>query len=297
MNKELFEGIINNHQDLLIDTPIEFNERSVSYTSDDAIYRTAKLACLNLGFIEKDAECLGLAWEKMVSDTGSSAPTQWPNKRNYFNFHNAVAENRFPSCDKNLGLYVVAPDANWIKFLAEQNVPTIQLRLKSSDQNLIESEIVKSIEAVKNKNCRLFINDHWKLAIKHQAYGVHLGQEDLDIADIQAIKNSGIRLGLSTHGYAEMIKADHFSPSYMALGAIFPTTLKKMETAPQGLGRLNQYAKLMNSYPLVAIGGIDELNIENALKSGVGSAAVVRAVINAKDPSQAIRILKSKFNH
>lgn len=293
MIKELFDGIVNSHQDLFLEN--NFNESAISYSSDDEIYRTSKAACLKLGFIEKDAECLGFAWQKMIADSHSITPSQWPNQRKYFDILDKSGDQIFPPCDKSLGLYVVAPDANWIEYLANQNVPTIQLRLKSTDQNLIESEIIKSIAVVKNSHSRLFINDHWQLAIKHQAYGVHLGQEDLDIADIDAIRKSGIRLGLSTHGYAEMIKADRFSPSYMALGAVFPTTLKKMETAPQGLGRLRQYVKLMNNYPLVGIGGIDESNMAEVIQSGIGSVAVVRAVINATDPADSIKRLMTKF--
>ncbi len=96
------------------------------------------------------------------------------------------------------------------------------------------------------------------------AYGVHLGQEDLDALapeELQTLRASGLRLGVSTHGYAEMLRADAVGPSYIAMGAVFPTTLKKMATAPQGLGRLAAYAKLMKSYPQVAIGGMGKNNL------------------------------------
>jgi thiamine-phosphate pyrophosphorylase len=298
MNQALFDGIIKSHQDLFLESGSTVNDSSSTnllFTSSNEIYRASKAACFKLGFIDKDAECLGYAWQKMIQESHSFDPKQWPDKPSYFNLQPFPRENAFPTCDKKLGLYVVAPDAKWIEYLAQRNVQTIQLRFKSNDPNLIESEIIQSVAAVKNSRSRLFINDHWELAIKHQAYGVHLGQEDLDIADIKAIRQSGLRLGLSTHGYAEMVKADQYSPSYMALGAVFPTTLKKMETAPQGLGRLYRYAHLMRDYPLVGIGGIDESNMTEALKSGVGSLAVVRAVINAADPALAIKHLESKF--
>ena len=96
--------------------------------------------------------------------------------------------------------------------------------------------------------------------------------------------SSGLRLGISTHGYAEMLRADALSPSYIALGAVFPTTLKRMATAPQGLARLNAYARLMQGTPLVAIGGIDTPRLADVLVSGVGSVAVVRALIGADNP-------------
>ncbi|MEY4121640.1 MAG: hypothetical protein RLZZ457_478, partial [Pseudomonadota bacterium] len=100
------------------------------------------------------------------------------------------------------------------------------------------------------------------------------------------------RLGLSTHGYAEMLRADAVSPSYIALGAVFPTTLKRMQTAPQGTGRLYAYAQLMQHSPLVAIGGIDEATISVVMRSGVGSIAVVRAITGSDAPEAAAHKLQ-----
>jgi thiamine-phosphate pyrophosphorylase len=104
-----------------------------------------------------------------------------------------------------------------------------------------------------------------------------------------------MRLGISTHGYAEILRAIAYQPSYIALGAIFPTTLKAMETAPQGIGRLHQYAKLLKGFSLVGIGGVDESNIRQVIECKVGSVAVVRAVIQAQDYQGAIARLQSYF--
>jgi thiamine-phosphate pyrophosphorylase len=103
-------------------------------------------------------------------------------------------------------------------------------------------------------------------------------------------------LGLSSHGYAEMLRADRFSPSYLAMGAVFPTTLKRMVTAPQGTGRLGTYARLMRDYPLVAIGGIDSSRLPEVLASGVGSVAVVRALVGAEEPEAMAASLQSVIN-
>ena len=133
----------------------------------------------------------------------------------------------------------------------------------------------------------LFINDHWQAAIAADAYGVHLGQEDLDALtseNLERIRTAGLRLGVSTHGYAEMVRADRVSPSYVAVGAVFPTTLKQMATAPQGIARLDAYARLLRCYPQVAIGGIDAERLPGVLATGVGSVAMVRALIAADDP-------------
>jgi thiamine-phosphate pyrophosphorylase len=110
-------------------------------------------------------------------------------------------------------------------------------------------------------------------------------------APLQALRLAGLRLGLSSHGYSEMLAAYAWRPSYMALGAVFPTTLKKMQTAPQGLGRLTQYVRLMQHTPLVAIGGIDLHSLPAVMQSGVGSAAVVRAITGAQDTAQAVHAL------
>ena len=141
----------------------------------------------------------------------------------------------------------------------------------------------------------LFINDHWQAAIEHGAYGVHLGQEDLHEyqTHLSEIRAAGLRLGLSTHGYAEMRVAAAVGPSYLALGAVYPTTLKRMPTAPQGPGRLARYARLARDFPLVAIGGIDAQRMPQVLESGVGSVAVVRALVTAADPSAEVSRLKT----
>jgi thiamine-phosphate pyrophosphorylase len=206
-------------------------------------------------------------------------------------FPPAARPNAFASCPLNLGLYAVLPDAVWVARCARAGVPTVQLRFKSEDAGAIEREVRAAVDAVRGTSSLLFINDHWRVAIAAGAYGVHLGQEDLDALRPEAlreIREAGLRLGVSTHGYAEMLRADAVSPSYIAMGAVFPTTLKRMATAPQGPARLDAYARLTRGYPQVAIGGIDEARLPAVLATGVGSVAVVRAIITAQDPEATI---------
>ena len=161
-------------------------------------------------------------------------------------------------------------------------------------QAALTPELEAAVQAVQGTGARLFINDHWQAAIDAGAYGIHVGQEDLDAlegAQLNAIRASGLRLGVSTHGYAEMVRAHAVQPSYIALGAVFPTTLKKMATAPQGVARLQAYVRLMQQYPLVAIGGIAAEQFPAILATGVGSIAVVRALVNAPDPDAAAQQL------
>lgn len=254
------------------------------FSSDAGVYRAAKQACLALGFIEPDAECLANAWQRMSERTGQFDATAWPDQAEDFGMRPWPRPDTFAACPRKLGLYAVLPDAAWVARMARAGVPTVQLRFKSDDAQTIEREVRAAVQAVQGTDALLFINDHWQAAIAAGAYGVHLGQEDMDSADLEEIRAAGLRLGLSSHGYAEMLRADRFSPSYIAMGAVFPTTLKRMVTAPQGTGRLHAYARLLRDYPLVAIGGIDSRALPDVLASGVGSVAVVRALVAAELP-------------
>jgi thiamine-phosphate pyrophosphorylase len=249
------------------------------------------VAAIEMGFIERDAKVLARAWSRMVHQDGGFNPLKWPSRPEHFDllpWTRNMNPKAFAECPKRLGLYAVMSDADWVKKMVDAEVPTVQLRLKSNDKKLIHKQIVQSVDAVKGSKTLLFINDYWQEAIEVGAYGIHLGQEDLETADLDAIRSAGLRLGLSTHGYAEMVYADRLCPSYIAMGAVFPTNLKKMATVPQGLGRLYKYAQLMSHYPLVAIGGIDEGSIHAVAQSGVGSVAVVRAINGANDPKAAV---------
>jgi len=263
------------------------------FSSNDAVYRGAKTACVALGFIEVDAECLALAWQAQTRRTGTFDAGAWPDSPADFAmrpFPPTARDDAFPPCPQELGLYAVLPDAAWVGRMARAGVPTVQLRFKSDDAEAIEREVHAAVEAVRGTGALLFINDHWRAAIEAKAYGLHLGQEDLDALspeELQTLRASGLRLGVSTHGYAEMLRADAVSPSYIAMGAVYPTTLKKMATAPQGVARLAAYARLTRGYSQVGIGGIDEARLPEVLATGVGSVAVVRALVADADPEAA----------
>ncbi|WP_076998492.1 thiamine phosphate synthase [Variovorax sp. KK3] len=264
-----------------------------SFSGDDAVYRGAKSACAALGFIDVDAECLARAWHAQTQGTGRFDANEWPATPADFGmrpFPPTARGDAFPACPDKLGLYAVLPDATWVGRMARAGVPTVQLRFKSDDRDAIQREVKAAVDAVRGTNALLFINDHWRDAIEAKAYGLHLGQEDLDALspqDLQAIRASGIRLGVSTHGYAEMVRADAVSPSYIAMGAVYPTTLKQMATAPQGVARLAAYARLMRGYSQVGIGGVDAQRLPEVLATGVGSVAVVRALVAEADPEAA----------
>ena len=249
--------------------------------------------CRMLGFLEHDAQCVTTAWQAQTQRTGQFSLADWPCAPQDFGIALSPRTTAFPACPHDLGLYAVLPTAQWVQRMAQAGVPTVQLRFKSDDTQAIRQEVRAAVRAVEGTAAKLFINDHWRIAIEEGAYGVHLGQEDMDDAPIDQLRTAGLRLGLSTHGYAEMLRADAVSPSYLALGAVFPTTLKRMQTAPQGTGRLYAYAKLMQHSPLVAIGGIDEARIPVVMQSGVGSIAVVRAITEAANPENAAHSMQT----
>jgi thiamine-phosphate pyrophosphorylase len=299
--RDLADQIVAAHRaaDLAIAIPIyTFAAPPPKIDNEHAIdhYELAgALATIEMGFIESDANVLGKAWSRMVHQDGGFDPFKWPRRPEHFDlipWTRNMNPKAFAECPKRLGLYGVMPDSDWIKRMVDAEIPTVQLRFKSDDKSKIRKQIAQSVAAVEGSKTLLFINDYWQEAMDAGAYGVHLGQEDMETADLEAIRSSGLRLGLSTHGYAEMVYADRFCPSYIAMGAVFPTPIKQMPTAPQGLGRIYQYAKLMSHYPLVAIGGVDETSIHAVAQSGVGSVAVIRAITKAKDPKAAVKHLQ-----
>ena len=196
----------------------------------------------------------------------------------------------FAPLTQPIGFYPVVPTAAWVERLLGWGVRTIQLRIKTADHTPAEisAQIIAAIEAGKAvPGAQVFINDHWQLALAANAYGVHLGQEDLDTADIETLRSADIRLGLSTHTPEELARAKAVQPSYLAIGPVYPTTLKVMPYKPVGLARLAEWAKLAAPYPVVAIGGISLERLPGVLACGVGGVAVVSAVTLAADPRQA----------
>ncbi|MGI8491028.1 thiamine phosphate synthase [Pectobacterium sp. S5] len=198
----------------------------------------------------------------------------------------------FAPTAQRLGLYPVVDSVEWIERLLGVGVKTIQLRIKDRSDEQAEAEVIQAIVLGRRYQAQLFINDYWKLAVKHQAYGVHLGQDDLDTADLAAIKKAGLRLGVSTHDDRELARAVAINPSYIALGHIFPTQTKDMPSAPQGLTELTRHiTDLQDRFPTVAIGGISIDRVPAVLKTGVGSIAVVSAITQAPDWRQATATL------
>lgn len=201
-------------------------------------------------------------------------------------------KGQFKVIAEPLGLYPVVADVELLATLLKAGAKTIQLRVKDANDPTLEAQIMQAIALGRDYRARVFINDHWQLAIKHQAYGVHLGQEDLIDSNLKQLREAGIALGLSSHSYFEILLAKQHQPSYIAFGHIFPTTTKQMPSSPQGLEKLRRYVSLMKGeLPIVAIGGIDAERLESVRATGVDDIAVVRALTEAQDPQAAFTAL------
>jgi hydroxymethylpyrimidine kinase/phosphomethylpyrimidine kinase/thiamine-phosphate diphosphorylase len=185
---------------------------------------------------------------------------------------------------KEIGLYPIVDSSHWLEKLLPLGVKTIQLRIKDKEGVELENEIKRSVALAKKYQANLFINDYWELAIRYNAHGVHLGQEDLDTANIEMIHNSGLYLGISTHSDAEVARAHALKPSYIAFGPIFPTTSKVMSSPAQGIDQLKRLRHQLLNYPLVAIGGITLERLPEVLATHVDGIAVISAITQAEDP-------------
>ena len=197
---------------------------------------------------------------------------------------------------QQLGLYPVVDSVQWLEKLLPLNLNIIQLRIKNLSGAALEQAISRAVALCKNSKTRLFINDYWQLAIKHGAYGVHIGQEDLQDADLAQIQAAGLRLGISTHGCYEFLLAQQLKPSYLAVGAIFPTKTKDMTGQIQGVDNLSQILTLATDIPVVAIGGINHQRAEQVWQTSVDSIAVVTAITEADDYQASVATFKVIIN-
>lgn len=173
--------------------------------------------------------------------------------------------------------------------LSNLGVGTIQLRVKDLEHGQAAALVREAVESVAGTPTKLVINDYWREAIAAGAAHLHLGQEDLATADVAAIRRAGLTLGLSTHDEAELETALAHKPDYIALGPIYPTTVKTMRFGPQGLDRITAWKKRIGAIPLVAIGGITLERAPQVYAAGADSIAVVSDIANADDPETRVR--------
>lgn len=185
--------------------------------------------------------------------------------------------------------YLIVDDARWLERLLPHGVRFAQLRVKDRPEPELRAQIRQARDLCASAGATLVVNDHWRLAIEEGCDFAHLGQGDLDGADLAAIRAAGLRLGVSTHDHAELERALATEPDYVALGPVWPTLLKQMPWAPQGLERVAEWKRRIGGIPLVAIGGLTPDRAREALAAGADSAAVVTDVLRHPDPEERAR--------
>lgn len=185
--------------------------------------------------------------------------------------------------------YPVVDSAAWVGRMLGVGARLIQLRIKDKPEETLRAEIGLALGLAAAAGAILVVNDHWEIAIDEGADYLHLGQEDLDAADLKAIRAAGLKLGVSTHTRDELDRALSIDPHHIALGPIWPTILKQMPFAPQGLERIGEWRRLIGHRPLVAIGGLTPERAAQCLTAGADVVAVVNDVLGASDPEARAR--------
>lgn len=268
------------------------------------IFSTAIVACLVRNYSIKDAIVIARMYlQRGLRRAYTEQQTQkffhggWPEEQADLPYLSNEPLVRLPQVFKpcRTSLYPIVDSSLWVERLLTQGIKCIQLRIKQADEQHIEKEIKQSVVLAKHYHAKLFINDYWQLAIRFNAAGVHLGQEDLHDADINAIHRSGLYLGVSTHCYYEVARAHTHGPSYMACGPIYFTQSKPMAFQPQGIEQLKRWRRTL-SYPLVAIGGINLQRLFEILASQVDGVSVISAITHASDPTAAIKEFLFQIN-
>ena len=184
--------------------------------------------------------------------------------------------------------YPILDSSDWIERLLPHGIGLVQLRVKDRPA-AVRGEIARAQRLCDAAGATLVVNDHWREAIDGGCTWVHLGQEDLDGADLPAIRRAGLRLGVSTHDEAELTRALSIQPDYVALGPIYVTRLKAMRFAPQGLERLRVWKDRIGATSLVGIGGITLERAPGVLAAGADVVSAVTDITLDADPEARTR--------
>lgn len=185
--------------------------------------------------------------------------------------------------------YPIFEDAAWIARMLRHGVRLVQLRIKNKPDPVVFAEVKAAARLCREVGATLVVNDHWQAAIDARAPFVHLGQEDLDTADLAAIRSAGLKLGISTHDEAELDRALSLEPDYIALGPVYPTILKQMKWHEQGLGKVTEWKARIGDLPLVAIGGMSVERAGGAFEAGADIVSAVTDITLNADPDARVR--------
>ncbi|MBL7684664.1 MAG: thiamine phosphate synthase [Deltaproteobacteria bacterium] len=175
------------------------------------------------------------------------------------------------------------------RLLLQGGAPILQLRMKGEkDKGRIRAITEEILEEKKNFNFIFILNDFIEVAAQLKVDGLHIGREDGVIQKARDQIGPDKIIGYSSHSLTEALEAQHLGADYVALGAIYPTKTKGPEHPIQGLEILQKAVEQVQ-IPLVAIGGIQQNNIIDVLKTGVSCIAMITALTQAQDVTLATR--------
>ncbi|MEE2945306.1 MAG: thiamine phosphate synthase [Pseudomonadota bacterium] len=185
--------------------------------------------------------------------------------------------------------YPVFDDVRWLERMVPLGVKLVQLRIKDTPRDEIKAQLQAGKDLCAEHGAIMVVNDYWELAIELGCDWLHLGQEDLDEADLGAIRAAGLKLGVSTHDNDELDRVLAFNPDYVALGPVYPTILKKMKWHQQGLGKVTEWKNLLGDTPLCAIGGMSVERAPGAFEAGADIVAAVTDITLNEYPEARVR--------
>ena len=185
--------------------------------------------------------------------------------------------------------YPIFDSCDWLRRMLPLGVKLVQLRIKDAPLDIVRREIVEAKALCDAHGAVLVVNDYWHIAIDGGCDWVHLGQEDMDDADLNAIRRADIKLGFSTHDDDELERALSFAPDYLALGPVYPTILKKMKWHQQGLPRVTEWKARIGAIPLVGIGGMRVDRAAGVFAAGADIISVVTDITLHDDPEARVK--------
>ena len=172
--------------------------------------------------------------------------------------------------------------------------------LQFRDKEIGDSEAIEVCQKIhkltRGKGIPFIVNDRVEVAKAVDADGVHLGQEDMSFSSARKILGKEKIIGISVETIEQALKAVEGGADYLGIGPIYPTATKPDAGKALGIARLKEIRESVN-IPIVAIGGINENNLEEVLKAGADGVAVISAVVSAPDITEACRKLKNKIEY
>jgi len=169
-----------------------------------------------------------------------------------------------------------------LKELVRGGAQLVQIRDKFTPVRELLSDLRRCVEFAGSRKVTLIVNDRCDLALSCRAMGVHLGQDDIPPSAARAILGKSHIIGLSTHSLAQVRETRNMPVQYIGYGPVYGTSTKGNPSPTVGLRRLRNACKV-SPVPVVAIGGIGLAQVEQVLDAGAASAAVISALMTAKD--------------